>query len=555
MIKSIVSLAILAVFGLLMLALALLVVASVAITLVAVLHRRRPKLVPPPEDDRRLWTALRTSFLADPSFTVAVTLVLVLLALVSGWFIVPALALSVLTILDALVVVTLDVLIPGAANVPWRYNLRNMIVRWKNTVVTGAAFTVVIGLLVVMLAFVTGMYRLTEGSARAGNVVILQDGAVDEAFSNLPPTADVYRLPQAVRKEILTTDKGVYLATKEVYVIVNQPIPNAPADGKQRRFIQMRGIEDPYIAATVHGIELQEGTWFSPEGARKIQTGQGSKKGKLPGDLESVVVVGVAATAAIPADRAIEVVIGAGIAKELATDRPGGPVKVGEILNIGPRQWIVVGIMSSASSTFASEVWARDYLIGPLFGRTNSYSSYVIATKDADAAARMAKEMKEFKEVALQALPEPEYYEKLNGTNKQFFYSIMVVALIMAVGGVLGVMNTMFAAISQRSKDIGVLRLLGFTRWQITVSFLLESLAIAFAGGLLGCALGYLCDGYTATSIVGSGQGGGKSVILKLVVDGQVLGAGILLTFIMGAVGGLVPALSAMRLRPLESLR
>ena len=80
--------------------------------------------------------------------------------------------------------------------------------------------------------------------------------------------------------------------------------------------------------------------------------------------------------------------------------------------------------------------------------------------------------------MALQALPEPEYYEKLNGNNQQFLYSIMVVTIIMAIGGVLGVMNTMFAAISQRSKDIGVLRLLGFTRWQVTVSFLLESLAI-----------------------------------------------------------------------------
>jgi ABC-type antimicrobial peptide transport system permease subunit len=450
---------------------------------------------------------------------------------------------SVLTSLAAVVYR----LIPGP-NVPFTYNLRNMMVRWRNTVVTGAAFTVVIGLLVVMLAFVGGMYRLTEGSARPGNVVVLQDGALDEAFSNLPPNADPRLLSEAVRKEILRDDKGMYLATKEVYVIVNQPIPNAPPTGKQRRFIQMRGVEDPQIAATVHGITLQEGTWFSKEGARKLKANLGPT--------EAVVAAGSAAGTAIPDDRAIEVVIGSGIAKELATDRPGGPVKVGEILEIGPRKWIVVGIMSSANSTFASEVWARDYLVGPLFGRTNSYSSYVIATKDAKAAARMTQAMKEYKEIALQAMPEPEYYDKLNGTNQQFLYSIMVVAIIMAIGGVLGVMNTMFAAISQRSKDIGVLRLLGYTRWQVTVSFLLESLVIAFAGGLLGCALGYLSNGYTATSIVGSGQGGGgKSVILQLVVDARVLGAGVLLTFIMGAVGGLVPALSAMRLKPLESLR
>ena len=85
----------------------------------------------------------------------------------------------------------------------------------------------------------------------------------------------------------------------------------------------------------------------------------------------------------------------------------------------------------------------------------------------------------------------------------------------MAVGGVFGVMNTMFAAISQRIKDIGVLRILGFARWQILVSFFLESLVLALVGGLLGCALGSLADGWTATSIVCSGQGGGKSVVLS----------------------------------------
>jgi len=249
------------------------------------------------------------------------------------------------------------------------------------------------------------------------------------------------------------------------------------------------------------------------------------------------------------------VVIGAGLARELGHDRPGGPVKVGEVLEIGPRKWIVVGIMSTANSTFASEVWARDYIIQNLFGRQNSYSSYVVATKDAKTADKMAKDLKDFKEVPLNAMPETEYYSKLSATNRQFLFAIAVVAIVMAAAGALGVMITMFAAISQRAKDIGVMRLLGFTRWQILVSFLLESLAIALVGGVIGVALGYLCDGVTATSIVSSGAGGGKSVILKLVVDAPTIAVGLLLTFTMGAVGGLVPAVSAMRLRPLDSLR
>src|SRR5207245_1526475 len=149
-----------------------------------------------------------------------------------------------------------------------------------------------------------------------------------------------------------------------------------------------------------------------------------------------------------------------------------------------------------------------------------------------------------------------EYYSRLSQTNRQFLFAIVFVAIIMAVGGVFGVMNTMFAAISQRTKEIGVLRVLGYKRWQILASFLLESLAIALAGGLLGCAVGYLADGWTATSIVQGGQGGGgKSVVLRLVVDHEILMCGLLFTLVMGRLGGLIPALSAMRLRILESLR
>jgi len=444
-------------------------------------------------------------------------------------------------------------LIPGP-NVPLAYNLRNMLVRWKNTFVTAAAFTLVIGLLVVMIAFVAGMYHVTESSGRPGNVMLLQDGSFDESFSSLPPTADVLRLPTDVRKEVLRTDQGQYLATKEVFVIVNQPIPNAPPSGKQRRFVQMRGIDNAPIAGRVHGIDLQDGRWFSQEGVQAIKSSSSGPAKKY--DAAGITALaGVAAAAAAPDDRAIEVVIGAGLAGEFGRDRPGGPVQCGEILNIGGRKWIVIGIMSTANSSFASEVWCRDYLLQEMFGRRNSYSTYVMATRDAKAAEKVAKEMKQWKELALEAMPETEYYAKLSANNEQFLYAIAFVAVIMAVGGVLGVMNTMYAAISQRAKDIGVLRLLGYTRWQILVSFMLESLVIAFAGGILGCALGYLCDGLTATSIVTRGEGGGKSVILRLVVDARTIGIGLLLTFIMGSAGGLVPALTAMRLRPLESLR
>jgi ABC-type antimicrobial peptide transport system permease subunit len=99
------------------------------------------------------------------------------------------------------------------------------------------------------------------------------------------------------------------------------------------------------------------------------------------------------------------------------------------------------------------------------------------------------------------------------------------------------------------------LRILGFARWQILVSFFLESLLLAILGGAIGCALGSLANGWSATAQLSSGGGSGKSVMVKLVVDASVLAEALGFALIMGCIGGLLPALSAIRLRVLDSIR
>ncbi|MCZ2340658.1 MAG: ABC transporter permease, partial [Bacteroidales bacterium] len=158
----------------------------------------------------------------------------------------------------------------------------------------------------------------------------------------------------------------------------------------------------------------------------------------------------------------------------------------------------------------------------------------------------------------LKAFAEPDYYAALTKTNNTFLIAVVVVALVMAIGGVFGMMTTMFASIAQRIRDIGVLRLLGFKRWQVTVSFMLESLAIAAVGGALGCLFAWLiADGRGATSTLSNGGGGpgGKTVAVEIDVSAEVVALGMLFAFVMGRLGGLVPALSAMRLKVLDSLR
>jgi putative ABC transport system permease protein len=409
-----------------------------------------------------------------------------------------------------------------------RYNIRNLLVRWRITLLTAMAFTMVIGLLIVMRAFVNGMYKLTEGSGDPANVMVLADGATDELFSNLG-YGDVKELE--LHDGIVRDEEGKPLASWEIYVLANQPIPNAPPTGRQRRFIQVRGVDDPVRSGRVHNLPLFEGgAWFSAAGVAPLPEG----------------------------GTAIQAVVGQGLARELGKDKGDGskPLVAGDTFELGGRTWVLSGVMQSGGSTFDSEVWGKRDLVGSLYGKA-SYTTVVVRTANAEAAQNLAKDLSaNYKKPAVNAKQETEYYESLNSTNLGFLFAIRFVAVVMAVGGVFGIMNTMFAAISQRIRDIAVLRILGFGKLHILVSFFFEALVLAILGGILGCAVGMIADGRTATSIVSSGQGGGgKSIVLKLIVDASVLAEGMVFAIGMGCIGGLLPALSAMRLKILDSLR
>ncbi len=232
----------------------------------------------------------------------------------------------------------------------------------------------------------------------------------------------------------------------------------------------------------------------------------------------------------------------------------------GDTVQIGPIVWYVVGIMKENNSSFGSEIWAKDTHVQETFGRgLGSYSSFVAHTPSEKVALEAAKSLKDSTKSgqrAYNALTEQEFFTKLTQSSMAFRGTIMIIAIALTIGGVLGVMVTMFAAINQRAKDIGVLRLLGFKRLQILSSFMMESLLIGVIGCIAGLALSYLfADGKTVNSIVAGQGGGGKSVVLRMTVDLSVLISAGILTFIMGAIGGFIPSVSAMRLKPLESLR
>jgi ABC-type antimicrobial peptide transport system permease subunit len=284
----------------------------------------------------------------------------------------------------------------------------------------------------------------------------------------------------------------------------------------------MRGLQKPHVSAYVHDIKLlgEKSRWFDGTGAK-------------------------------------EIVLGHGIAKVMGEDQGKAILEPGDIVNLREENWTVVGVMAPSSTTFGSEIWTDDLIVQKYFGRESNYSSYVIRVTDPKMIKKVTEVMKDRAVVSfgVQAQSERDYYSNLSNTNLQFSFAIYLIAIVMAIGGLLGVMITMYAAVSQRSKDIGVLRLLGYRRWQVLCSFLLEALVIGVVGGILGVLLGSLAHGVEANSIVTGAGGGGKSIILKLTVDSGIILRGFVFSVAMGILGGIFPALSAMRLRPLESLR
>jgi ABC-type lipoprotein release transport system permease subunit len=461
------------------------------------------------------------------------------------------------------------VLLLVIGKVPLAYNFRYLWVRRRDTALTAVAFTVVVALVVVLLAFVNGMYKLNETTGVPGNVLVMSEGSTDELFSNLARGGEI---DNAIKSTVAADSKGRpigpggkgvnvgrvtpnadgsyarvpadapkdlpdarYLASYESYLVLNQQVATKPGEPQKRRFVQLRAFLDPGIGGAVHNITLDPGgRWFTPNA---VEPGD-----KAPDGLQY-----------------LQCCIGEGAAATLGEDAGKPRLVLGDTFQLADRWWKVIGLMHTRGTTYGSEIWTgNENPVVRETGKGDKFTTLVLRMEDNsdDSAKAMAFFLTEvYQQAKLKAFSEPDYYKELTKTNEQFLTAIVMMAVIMAVGGIFGVMNTMFASIAARMKEVGVLRILGFKRWQILISFMIESLAIAFVGGLLGCLLGYFANGFEAASTLSGGQGGGKSVTLQMQVDTPIIAAGLLFTLVMGRLGGLVPALSAMRMEILESLR
>jgi putative ABC transport system permease protein len=241
-----------------------------------------------------------------------------------------------------------------------------------------------------------------------------------------------------------------------------------------------------------------------------------------------------------------EVVVGRGLASVHKN------VAMGDKIRIGRGDWEIVGIIDGGKSGYNSEIWGDNNLTTLDLDRGSTRSSILLRAKDDVAVQSLINRAETDQRLLMEGMRETEYYARQTESATPVEGLGIFVAIIMAVGSSFAAMNTMYAAVARRSKEIGVLRLLGFSRWSILFSFLLESLLLSVLGGLLGCLLVLPLNGLESRmgNLITFSH-----MTFEFQVSPAILAAGVAFSAIMGIIGGVMPAQMAARREVLASLR
>ena len=201
---------------------------------------------------------------------------------------------------------------------------------------------------------------------------------------------------------------------------------------------------------------------------------------------------------------------------------------------------------------YDDEIWGDLNQTSSDFNRADGLSSVLVRATDATAVPALINSLNDDRRLGVVAQTEKEYYDSQTSSGALLQYLGIFISVIMAVGSSFAAMNTMYAAVARRAREIGTLRVLGFSRGSILTSFLLESVLLSVLGGLLGCVLVLPLNNITT--------GIGSFVTFSEIsfnfrVTPEIMAAGVAFALVMGALGGVFPARSAAKKEILTALR
>jgi ABC-type lipoprotein release transport system permease subunit len=383
--------------------------------------------------------------------------------------------------------------------IPLAYNLRSLRQRPVSTLTTALGMALVVAVFIGVMALANGFRVALARTGSPDNVVVLRQGADSELASGLDrETARIL----AAMPFVATGAAGRPLVSPEVYVVIN-----LERTGGGMANVVARGVSSAAFEVR-KGVEIVEGRNFR-SGAPEILMGK-TIAGRFPN-----------------------------------TD-------VGDRMRFANRDWTVVGHFAAGGSSFESEIWGENEQFMPAF-RGEVFQSVTFRMRDPDAFEGLVESLEKDPRLRVDVEREYDFYanQSTGLTGILRFFAVFVTA-IMAVGAVAGAVNTMYASVATRAPEIAVLRTLGFRPASVVGSFLLESLAIALLGGLIGCLLALPINGITTSTTNWTSF---SEVAFPFKVTPDLLAIGLVFAAVMGLVGGFFPALRAARMPIVQALR
>jgi putative ABC transport system permease protein len=224
---------------------------------------------------------------------------------------------------------------------------------------------------------------------------------------------------------------------------------------------------------------------------------------------------------------------------------------IGDRFKTGPEWLTVVGWFDGNNSAFDSECWMDVDECRAIFDR-DMYSSLLVRPKNEASKAKLIQRVENEKRLQLRAIGETDYYANQTKTATPIKWLGGFLATAMSIGAIFAAMNTMYASVGARTREIGTLRVLGYRRRTIVLSFLIEGALLALIGGILGCLLSLPLNGY-ATGTIGFETF--SETVFEFTITPALCAKGLLFSVVVGIFGTLLPALRAARLPVIAALK
>jgi putative ABC transport system permease protein len=371
-----------------------------------------------------------------------------------------------------------------------RINVKSIPERWAPTLVIVIGLAGVVAVFTALLSMATGFESTLRATGRTDVAIVLRGGSQTELNSAFDrDSIDLIKQAQGVQAGA----DGKPVASAEMMVIAELLRGDGTKDASS---ITVRGV-DPEGFALRPQLKVVEGRNFTP-GLR-------------------------------------ELIVGRGITRQFTG------VELGKVIRMRGSDWTVVGIFESGDAN-ESELWTDINVARNTFARTGS-SSVRLALDGPDSLDKVRTSLSSDPRLTVDVMNEQDYF---SSQTKQFRQTIGTVAgvvtIIMALGAVFAALNSMYAAVATRSKEIATLRAIGFGGVPVLLSVMIEALLLALVGGLLGAAIAYVLFNNVSVSTMGQSF---TQVVFNFRVTPELVARGLMISIVIGMIGGLLPAIRA----------